>query len=175
MELFYYLYSRLCYISSRAWFIDFMVRFCDIIPRDPTLALFLCSNRLLADRYIVACMDFLRSRFNFCPCAWVAPVRLWNFCLDFFVLNFCQNQPINRRPGVAWSNEIMPVTLQGWSLDLWSEFYRLLADEWRRCTVMWLLLNKYHIQAAEWLLLSSWFSAKCSEFITWRSHSLFCL
>lgn len=69
---------------------------------------------------------------------------LANLLLGFFVLNFCQNQPINRRPGVAWSNELCLSLCRRDHLTSWSEFCRLLADEWRRCTVMWLQNDSFH-------------------------------
>lgn len=79
---------------------------------------------LYSYRDIAACMDFLSSRFNSCPHHWVAPVCMWHLCVQLcsLIQNFLCNNPVkiprpNGRPGLVWTNEIIPAILWVCLLD----------------------------------------------------------
>lgn len=124
MDPFPYLYSRVRYLIFGAWFIDFMFRFCDIVPQKLLLsactwifALFLL--KLYTCPQICCCLHrFPALEIQLFALALWLLLFIWEKLLlsDLHSLP-CQSPPNNRRSGVRWTNDIIPATMCSCSLN----------------------------------------------------------
>lgn len=122
MDPFPYLYSRVRYLIFGAWFIDFMFRFCDIVPQKLLLSactwIFAVSAQTVympSDMLLLARIPALEIQlFALALCLLLF---IWEKLLlsDLHSLP-CQSPPTNGRSGVGWTNDIIPATT--WSCSL---------------------------------------------------------